>query len=161
MASITFELKGADGAAHSYVCHPHPGGEGTALMLDLMGIAGEPLARIIESKGAELIEKFLSGELSFGEDGLEGAFANEDISTLIQGVEWSQLARDLRSAIALVGGAKLFMEFLKYTHRDGIQLGQAAYDIAYQQNYGELLKAVAQVVQVNGFLGFIGSLVNA
>jgi hypothetical protein len=147
---VTFSLKGADGKDHSYVCQPHPAGEGTSLMLDLMGIAGEPLARIIESKGAELIEQFLSGEVTL----------DSDISALVQGVEWSQLARDMRSAIAATGGAKLFIELLKYTHRDGMPLNAAGYDIAYQQNYGELLQAVARVVKENGFLGFIGSLGN-
>lgn len=147
---VNFELKGADGAMHSYVCNPHPAGEGTALMLDLMGIAGEPLARIIESQGAQIIEQFLGGEISL----------DSDIAELIQGVEWSQLARDLRSSIAVSGGAQLFVQLLKYTFRDGIHLTQSGYDIAYQQNYGELLQAVAKVVKVNGFLGFIDSLGN-
>lgn len=150
MASITFELTGADGKSHSYVCTPHPAGEGTALMLDLMGIAGEPLARIIESKGAQLIEQFMGGEISL----------DSNVSELVQGVEWARLARDVRSAIAVSGGAKLFVEILKYTHRDGVPLTQAGFDIAYQQNYGELIQAVAHVVKANGFLGFIGSLGN-
>ena len=146
-----FSLADTSGNPHDYTVQPHPAGEGTRLVLTLMGLAGEPLGRLLESELGGVAEKIKSGEVSL----------DDDVSELAKGIDFSAIARDLRMALAAVDGPQLFCDILKYTHRDGHPLAESGhYDAAYQQNYGELLKAVWRVVQVNGFLGFIGSLTN-
>lgn len=148
----TFVLKSQRGTEHSYSVQPHPASEGTRLVLTLMGLAGEPLGRLFQSKAAELITQFQAGEVSL----------DSDLGGLLQSVPWAEVARDVRTALASVDGQQLFLDILKYTLRDNQQLSSSGvFDIAYQQNYIELLRAVWKVVEVNGFLGFIGSSLSA
>lgn len=148
----TFVLKDQKGAEHSYSVQPHPASEGTRLVLTLMGLAGEPLGRLFQSKAADLITQFQAGEISL----------DADLGGLLQSVPWPAIAKDVRNAIACLDGQGLFSDILKYTMRDGKPLSQGiVFDIAYQQNYIELLRAVWKVVEVNGFLGFIGSSLSA
>lgn len=142
----------AQGKPHTYAIQPHPAGEGTRLVLQLMAMAAEPLGRLLESKLAELITKFSSGELDMDTD-------VKSLAGELGDVAWSQVAGDLRRVLADVDGPALIRDLLRYTTRDGQKLAEpGAYDVAYQQNYIELLKAAAYVIQVNGFLGFTRSL---
>lgn len=146
-----FNLIDAKGKPHTYLVQPHPAGEGTRLVLQVMGMAAEPLGRLLEGKLADLIERFASGALD-----MDAKVADE-----LKDVAWSAVAGDLRRVLADVDGTKLIRDVLRYTTRDGQRLADdGAYDFAYQQNYLELLKAVAQVIQINGFLGFTRSLAN-
>ncbi|RAL23053.1 hypothetical protein DL240_09205 [Lujinxingia litoralis] len=142
----------AKGTPHSYHIQPHPAGEGTRLVLQVMSLAAEPLGRLLESKLADMMNRFAEGE--FG--------ADTELSSLgaeLGDIEWHAIAGDLRRVIAEVDGTRLIRDLLKYTRRDGKALGeQGNYDLAYQQNYLEMLKAVVQVIRINGFLGFTASL---
>lgn len=146
-----FNLTDADGDVHEYACQPHPAGEGTRLVVEVMSLAAEPIGRLLESKLTDLIEQFQTGEITLDDE--IGELAGE-----LQTVEWSKVAGDLRRVIAETNSPQLIAEILKYTKRDGQPLANSGvYDTAYQQNYLEMLKAVAKVVQINGFLGFIVS----
>lgn len=145
----TFTLTDSSGKPHTYTVQPHPAGEGTRLVITLMGLAGEPLGRVLNSNLAGLVGKVQSGEVNL----------ESNVNDLLQDIDFSSVARDLRLALAAVDGLQLFQDLLKYTHRDGYPLAESGhYDAAFQQNYGELLKAVWEVIKRNGFLGFIGSL---
>lgn len=148
----TFTLADSSGKPHEYKIHPHPAGEGTRLVITLMGLAGEPLGRVLNSNLAGFIGKFQSGEVDL----------DSQIGVLMQDIDFSSVARDLRLAFASLDSLELFQNILKYTHRDGFPLAESGhYDSAFQKNYGELLKAVWKVIQVNDFLGSIGSLMKS
>lgn len=150
-----FTLTDAQKNTHTYTVQPHPAREGTRLVVQVMSLAAEPLGRILESQLAELVDDFMGGKITMDDDVAEVAFRK------IGDIKWHQITGDLRKALAELDSPQLIRDVLKYTSRDGHSMADDGhFDVAYQQNYLEMLKAVARVVKVNGFLGFTGSLSN-
>ena len=148
-----FTLTDSKGQSHLYKVTPHPGREGTALVIELMGMAMEPLGRIVDSKLSELIQMYLEGEIT-GESEVE-----QLIMEHMPDIEWRQIAGDVRKVLMELPNPQLTIrKILKHTTRDGDRLvDDGAFDIAYQQNYLEMFKAAAHVTKINGFLGFTDS----
>lgn len=120
------------GQSHAYLVLPHPAAEGLKLASRLFALVGSPFGKLLDSltSGSE------ETEIDFG--GISGELAQAVLSA-----DLPQLVRDL----------------LRHTHRDGVDLAEPVMiDVAYSANYGELAEALAEVVEVNGFVRFFSRL---
>lgn len=123
----TFHLDDADGTAHEYVIMaPHGAAEGTKIMLKLAALIAGPVGGLIDG---------LAGKGGPGATGPE-----------------------LSRAILSLGDNDLIKQLLVNVTRDGKALGGASplaaktFNDAYQRNYGELCRALWEVVAYNRFL---------
>jgi len=131
----------------------HPAGEGVKLVSQLFAVAAEPLGRVLNSFFAQLLQKIVSGEISLDADLKEG-LAGLDLNQF----DLSSVATDLKIALGSIDELKLIKSIVKYAIRDGQPLSNdAAFDRAFQKNYGELAQLLIYLVAENGFLGFFSN----
>ena len=149
---IEFQLTDADGELHRYVLTTHRAREGSALVLRLVDLGGDALARVVE---AVLSNQEVLAQLT--EKGTD-----VELSALLEHFELRALMGDIRQALKSVDGAELLRELVRHCSRDGKALGvDQHFDDAYRANYGELFAAAWRSVQENRFLGFIDALVES
>lgn len=159
----SFDLKDAKGESHTYEVVPHPPSEGMDILWILMGLGGEPVARLAQSVIADALQGVGESDekpMTVGPDGsVKPSIGFSRIMDKIdlEKVDFSGAARDLRLAMASLPMTELVHKLLKYTSRDGKSLAvtdskKLNFDQAYTANYMELLTAVWRVVAANGFL---------
>lgn len=153
---VDFTLEDADGDLHEYTCQPHKASEGTRLCLRIMGMAGEPIGRLVSSNLGDLIELVKQAQTGDG----QGLDAQIDLDSIFDeaktlDLDFAQIIRDLQQSIAMAGDEKLFRQLFKYTYRDGEPLAkEGVYEGAYVANYMEQFRAAWAVIRANGFLPF-------
>ena len=167
MQTHDFQLYDARGNTHDYTVSPHPTSEGTMLVVRLLGMAGGPIGRLASSNLdvlIDLVPKMIAEYQDQSQGGKEMtdqefmiALQKElgDLSDL--DLDFQAILADILSAIVQAGGDEFIRSLLAHTFRDGQKLSQdALYDTAYQANYGELFKAIWEVIKANGFLLSLG-----
>ena len=118
------EITDRDGNPHDYMIVLHSAMEGEPLMWQMAAMAGESLGGVL---AAALGGGGLDSDIDFGA-------AGRDIANALKGNNMPAFRRDV----------------LKHTTRDGKSLADpVAFNAAYQANYGELLKALREVLRVN------------
>jgi len=156
---IDFILEDAKGNPHEYTVQPHKSSEGTRLCLRILGMAGEPIGRLVSSNLGDLIELVKGAQTGEGK-GLDTRIDLDQIMAQIKtlDLDFAQIVRDLQQSIALAGDEKLFQSLFAHTYRDGNPLAkQAVYESAYVANYMEQFQAAWAVIQANGFLPFFST----
>jgi hypothetical protein len=152
MARHTFELPDRDGKTHSYIVDPHPGGPGAALALRIQGLTLEPVAEAVRTIASIPSIQQLGTALREGGEAPDSTQVIGDVLGAVREVDMTALGRSLGSVLSHPGGPELIRAILERTARDGRRLSEPAYfDAAYERNYGEMLRAVVEVVQFNGF----------
>ena len=113
-----------DGNPHDYMIVLHPASEGEDIMWQLAAMAGESLGGI------------LAGAMGGG--GLDSE------------IDFGAAGRDISNALRRSNMPEFRRQVLKHTTRDGHALADPThYNEAYQANYGEMLKALREVLRVN------------
>jgi hypothetical protein len=128
-----------DGAPHAYVLTPHKPSDGLKIGPRLVALAGPALASLIGGfgSGPANLTKLLEQDLDLG-----------------------AMAKELSLAILREDVSDLAKKMLAGSLRDGMPLdNSAAFEVAYQANYGELAEALAAVVEVNRFVLFFSRIV--
>lgn len=127
----SFTLTDALGNEHSYEVALHPATQGEPIMWALVALGVEPIAAAlakVDGAGGLL-------DLNLGDLNLTGS------------------ADALAKAIARADLPDLRQRILAHTTRDGRPLkDRPHFDAAYQGNYGELARALWEVVKLNRFL---------
>ena len=126
-----FEING-----HEYIVTPHDGIEGIPIMAELAAIMSEPLLNMLKTQALQ------------GGDG--------NVAALLENMNTAELGRNLRESLyRLADRPQIVQSLFARTVRDGQQLSNsAAFRMAYQGQWGEMLQALAQIVKVNGFIPF-------
>lgn len=151
MQPHTLVLLDRNGQSHTYIIAPHNPLEGMAIVQQLAGLGLEPLARTLEGALPQLLP--LLGKN-------KGAPSAEQLEAVIGNLKLGEAMASLSSGFAKLPSA-LIRQILAHTTRDGKLMGGSAeinldFDAAYRANYGELLRAVWEVIGVNGFLPVSG-----
>ncbi len=163
MDSIPFTLVDADGAEHAYSVRPHPPGEGEAIMWSLVQLGAEPLGRLasLALRGLQLeqlIQMAQAGDSR--EDGKPRGMMSvlvENGDSIVEGLKESldlaKVGADIAKSIGALPMLALSRSILSLTERDGKPLNnKLIYDGAYTRNYGELRRALWEVIKINRFL---------
>lgn len=144
---ISFTLADADGKTHTYEVIPHPPTEGSRIMWVLVGLGAEPLGRLAKGLLGSADLKSLRATLD----------APDGVGKLLAAIDPAELAGDIRRSLATVPLDRLGADILSRTSRDGKNLANSLnFDAAYVRNYGELLRALWEVVKANRFLSLPG-----
>ena len=142
---LIFHLNDADGDQHEYLVTPHNGDDGLSVVLRLMSVGIEPLARALEGALRELMNQ---GGVSTLRD-----IAALDLSSLAGSLAIADAAHDLSTILSRPDSADVIKSLLKHTTRDKRPLRTPTnFAEAYARNYVELLGVVWRVVQHNRFL---------
>jgi len=140
-----FEIEGGDGKPHAYLVQLHGVDEGQAIVFALIAVGGEPLGALLQGAAGKLI----------AEGGGLAELLEKDVTELLSGIDFAAVGRDLSLAVARSDMPGLVNLILKNTHRDGRPLRDSnERNAAYRGNYGEMLRAVWQVISANRFLPF-------
>ena len=165
MQPVEFILTDGQDEAHEYTVTPHNASDGTALCVQILAAAGEPVGRLLSSNLdvlAQQLPQLIAAAQESEDDSelmakLEGDLGGDSLADL--DLDLSQAVRDVKAAIVEAGEAEFFRRLFKHTYRDGDPLGKKlVYDSAFQANYLELFQAAWKVVQVNGFLPLLRTL---
>lgn len=143
MDPVSFQLEGKDGQLHDYEVTPHKTSEGTELMLRVLALAAEPLGRLLDSAVKR-------GSVSM----------DDELGDVMATLDLTQIGGDLKAALMGLDSETL-VQFFARTQRDGKMLNRiTAYDDAYQGNWQEWMLALKEIIQANGFVPFLDTLVN-
>lgn len=136
----TFQITDGDGQPVTYLVIPHPWSEGLAISTRLMAAGVDGLAGAIQFK--DIIDAIMADKSADLKGMLTSAI---NPGALLEGVKNLLMAPDSARFIAAI---------LRYSTRNGVPLERAGVvDLsAYQGNYGELWRAVYEVIRVNRFL---------
>jgi hypothetical protein len=151
-----FVIKDADGVDRHYEVTPHNAVQGQAIMWDLVALGAEPMARLASSalKSEEVVAALAS---TLAEKGGAAKLLDGGVVELLGDIDIGAVGADLKRAIMSMPMAKLTREILRHTTREGRPLSDdTAFGLAYQANYGELLRAVWEVAKINRFLSLPG-----
>lgn len=137
----TFKISGKDRETgepveHTYVVAKHGGTDGIAVIDKMLELGAGPIISA------------LFGAMSLSESG----GVKEDLRGALGKIDPSAMASALQQGLRASGGLKVLAPMLlKHTRRNGVLLTAAEIDIAYAANYGELIKALSKVFEINGF----------
>lgn len=160
----TFDLVDADGVSHRYSVRPHPPGKGEAIMWTLIQFGAEPLGRVISLalRGLDLSALLALAQAGARADGAEkpkGVLASlmeggdGVLDSLKESVDLGKVGADIARSIAAMPMQTLTREILSLAERDGEPLASALkFDAAYIRNYGEMRRALWEVIKINRFL---------
>lgn len=129
----TFQIDG-----HDYTVTPHDGIEGIPIVTELAAIATEPLLRLLKTQI------------------IAGQGAGLDMADVLQNLDISELSTNLRESLHRLGERPdIIVKLFSRTTRDGMPLANsAAFRQAYQGRWPEMVKAMFEIVKINGFLPF-------
>ena len=129
----TKTFKDADGAEHQYLCIQYPALKGINLAQDILAVAADPLA--------ELLNAFQKS----GIPGDDQAFSD----ILADGVDTAAMARGI-SKLAGALDERMILRVFSHTTRNGANLSnENLFDAAFTANYSELFDAIAWVLTSN------------
>lgn len=166
-----FELTDAQGVSHEYRVVPYPAAYGVDLGPTLLtilapllgGIAG--LATSGAGEGAREDAARMLAELESG-GAAGGAQSSSFMDAEIDGEALERVLMTFARELASAGGSGLLMRLFKGVTRSnpaapeerGQNLWtQAGFNAAYTQNYGEMFKAVAEVIKANFIPSYAGA----
>jgi hypothetical protein len=150
-----FVIKDADGNDRRYEVTPHNAVQGQAIMWDLVALGAEPVARLADS--ALKSEEVVAGLASALASGGVGKLLDGGAVELLGGIDLGAVGADVKRAIVSMPMQRLTRDILRHTTREGRALSDdTVFGLAYQANYGELLRAVWEVVKINRFLSLPG-----
>lgn len=158
MDSETFTLVDADGVSHTYSVRPHPPGKGEAIMWSLVQLGAEPLGRLASLALRGLDLPALIAASKAGSDatprGMLATLLDDDtIASLKESIDLAKVGADIARSIGAMPMQTLSRDILSLAERDGKPLSNAmAWDAAYARNYGELRRALWEVIKLNRFL---------
>lgn len=160
----TFKLADRAGKQHEYRVEPHPGTVGLSIALKVQALVAEPIVEVVRAALASPGIERIGAALREGTDADPGellAGALGDLIPALREADLGMLARAVSAALASPGGPQLARDILSRSYRDGRALSEPmVFDEAYQANYGELMRALLEVVQHNGFFP-LGELLSA
>jgi hypothetical protein len=128
-----FEIDG-----HEYILTPHDGIEGIPIIAELAAIASEPLLNMLK---AQIVN---------------GAGGGLNIGDVLASLDLADVGANLRGSLyRLAERPQIIQAVFSRTVRDGQQLSNpAAFRMAYQGRWAEMLKALVEIIQRNGFIPF-------
>lgn len=131
MEKVTFNIDGIE-----YHSTPLDGVEGIPVIAEIMSLASEPVIVMLKL------------QLSSG--------GTTDLQTVFADLDTSALAKSTREALHRLGERpEILMRLFSRTVRDGQPLSNpAAFKMAYQGRWMEMLKAIVEIVKLNNFLPF-------
>lgn len=137
--AVSFEIDG-----HVYTSTLLPAEEGIEVIAALVALAGEPLAAVLESVLGDPKRLALLARAATDEGD------TTSISDLLGGVSLAQVGAALRTGLAGAKAVPVVRALVKWTHRDGKALRDPGeFNAAYRGNYGELARALFEIVKVN------------
>lgn len=140
-----FYLDDAEGNSHEYHVTPHDPRRGTRIIAQLSQALTGPIGQFLD----EHAEQLLVGDRDL--DDIE-------VEEILEDTNFVDLAQSLSQTLDEDKAEAFVATILRNTHRDGQPLGKdKVFRNAYQQNYMEMFRAVAEVIKYNGFLGSIGT----
>jgi len=133
MEQSRFEIDG-----HEYIVTPHDGLEGIPIVAEIAAIAAEPLLNFIKTQ-------IVKGQ----ENGL-------DVAAVMAAIDVSDVSKNVRDSLyRLAERPQIIQAVFSRTIRDGQQLSNsAAFKMAFQGRWKEMLQALVQIVRINGFIPF-------
>lgn len=135
---IEFEVADAEGVTHRYEVTPHGADEGFEISARLVELGAPVILAALEPILAE-------------SDATVGGLLDVEAAELVRRLPLGDIAGKLGPLVAAM--PKMRRQLLKNAARDGVMLSKdAAFNAAYQRNYGELFLAIGQIVVGNGFL---------
>ena len=149
MARRGFEFETIDsfGEKHKYVCEFHPfESDANVLAWRLLELMSEPLAKMIPAL-------FPSG----------GKMSSANLQSIAEELNFSGdelmiVVKDIGNLIGKLNMPALTNELLKYAVRDGKALSDPDNrDDAFSGNFGEVYKALYQIVRQNNFFPSLGT----
>ena len=129
------ETKEREINGHKYAVMQFPAMTGLRYAIKLVKMIGPSLAKTADG----------AGSLS--------SLMDKDLSSM----SVSGAVESLTERLDDVGTAQFILDLFQSTHRDGVILNQGNFDSAFSANYGEMLKALAFVLEVN-YGGFFGAI---
>ncbi len=142
---VTFTVDDGDGNSHTYICTLHGTEDGQNVVWALVALGGEPLGALLQGAAGKLV----------AEGSSIGDVLASDASDVVKSIDWSGVGRDIAASVARTNMPELTRLILRHTHRDGAQLAdKMAFNAAYRANYGELMRALWEVIGANRFLPF-------
>lgn len=135
-----FTLTDRWGNEHSYLVAMHGASEGMSIIFGLSGLLGPALGSAVHG----LVE---SGALSKAIDTNLG-----DLEEWASLLDWKAVLGQLKEALADERALPLVHKILRHTVRDNTELNEDGFNSAFRGNYMEALRAVWEVVRINGFL---------
>lgn len=151
MQTKTFTLQDGEGRQHEYEVQLHPPTEGMEIMWQLIALGAGPLGSAIKG--------FLTNAAGGGTFSLRGMMDDpEGLSKLAGAVDFAAVGNDIAAAVMKANRAALVRAILCKTSRDGKRLESVlAFDEAFVGNYGELIRAIWEVVRANRFLSLLNT----
>ncbi len=146
MSDLSFILKDAKGTEHKYVCVLHGADIGMRISMQMLAMGLEPLAKA----ASDLLTA--EGGLAMLIRALKDKGDTTEATALLLKLDMQGVAAALSPALGKPEAAVLVKDILAETLRDGVALKGAGLAQAYQGNYGEMYRAVWEVVRRNGFL---------
>jgi hypothetical protein len=156
-----FHLTDRSGQKHGYTCAPHGGAEGFPLTIQIAGLVVEPL---IAGMGPMFVSAFEQIEPDKTKRGVIATVL--DNPEVLKALDPEKLGRGLKTALTGLSEPMVYA-VLKYTNRDGVALigsdgrPTAAYNKAYARNYMELMYALWEVADHNGFFPELATFADA
>ncbi len=139
---------------HVYTVTQHPPTEGYDIVVRLLAAVSDPLASTLGPAVQGVLEA------------LDGTTSVLDIDTgavasAIDSIDWGVAGPALQRAIPHLS-LPMVRKILRYTWRGELNLADdSAFDAAFARNYGELFKAVYEVVRFNGFFPLLDTFATA
>ncbi len=156
-----FTLTDRWGNSHEYVCILHPGSKGVPIAFEIAGLVGPTVARVLLNAVSNIDGL---AELFAPTEGAEPGAAvlptaddmrdriGKAVDLVLGGADIDSLTRQLGDALLRESTPELIAKILGATWRDQQRLSDPmVFDAAIQGNYGELLKALQEVITFNGF----------
>ena len=140
MEEHKFNLKDSKGNSHAYRVRPIPLSQGLGDAIELASYLAEPGIRLVQL-------------------GIQAKGADVELGELLRGIDFSQLGGDVAATLRkLAARPEIILRMFDGCVRDDKDLGvDGAFDAAYTANLGEMLRALAKIIEINGYLDFLGS----
>ena len=145
----SFQLTDARGDPHDYLVAEHPAGDGMTILYELLGLG---IPSVIGLIGAALKSEDLLGAVLDAVGGGKLEFGAAQLSHALSEIDFSKVGPEIRIALGTGKAPALTRQILSRTHRDGKPLrDDAHFNLAFQANYGELLRLIWKVCSINRF----------
>lgn len=133
MEQKRFEIDG-----HEYLVTPHDGLEGIPILAEIAAIAAEPLLNFMKTQ-------IVKGQA----EGL-------DVAAVMAEIDVSEVSKNIRESLhRLAERPQIIQAVFARTVRDGQPLSNpTAFKMAFQGRWVEMLKALAEIIKINGFIPF-------
>lgn len=154
----TFTLHDARGKAHSYLVYEHPPDEGMPILYELLAL-GAPSLMALASAALKVgdLATLLAALRPAGPEDADGEVSSgaddaKELRALLDGLDLPALGHEIQRALSMGRAPQLTRKILSKALRDGQRLsGDGEFNVAFQANYVEMLRAVWEICQINRF----------